>query len=96
MTLEEIRKFGMQEITYKPDWKDDVDIEFPLPCGVELYCLTICNNEVVKAPFYLEGLDGFLYITHLEELEMIHKMTLEQLFDYVEQIHPAFDRDSYN
>ena len=94
MTLEEIRKFGMYERTHKPDW-DDVAINFRLPCGVEMDCLTICGNEVVEPPLYLEGLDGFLCITHLEELELVHKMSANELFTYIEQIHSDFDRTKF-
>ena len=93
MTLEEIRKFKMEERTFKPDW-DDVCIEFTLPCGVELNCLTVCNNEVVE-DLSLEGLDSWIYFDEIEELETIHKLTLEQLFDYLEQLDSDFDRTEF-
>ena len=93
MTLAEIRKFGMEERTFKPDW-DDVCIEFTLPCGIELNCLTVCSNEVVEN-LSLEGLDSLIYFDEIEELEMIHKMSTNELFTYIEQIHSDFDRTKF-
>ena len=85
MTLHDIRLFDMKQ-KYVETWSDLTFIKYTLPCGVILHWYDTG---------FLEGLDGFLYITHLQELELVHKMTLEQLFDYIEQIHPAFDRTEF-
>lgn len=93
LTTEIIRSYGFPEKTRKPDW-DDVEIVFTLPNGIELGCLTVCNNEPCEMDS-LEGLDGFIYIETKEELDELLALTCEQVIQKVAEENEDFEIDEY-
>lgn len=93
LTQEIIESFEMRKENFKPDY-DDAGCRYTLPCGHDVEGFFMLNGDSCKMDS-LEGLDGYLYITTKEELEKIHKMTEDELFDYVESQNEDFDRGEF-
>jgi len=93
LTLEKIKSYGFKERTHKPDW-DDVQVDFTLPNGIELSALTVCCNQPVNVPS-LEGLDGYIYIQYVEELDNILKLSYEEVLNKIASDNDDFDINKY-
>lgn len=72
-----IESYGFEKTISKPDW-DDVQNNYELPNGIELSCLSVCNNEPCNVDC-LEGFDGFIYIDTKEELDELLKLTYDEV-----------------
>jgi hypothetical protein len=84
LTLEIIKSYGFEEMTYKPDW-DDVSVDFTLPNGLVLTTSTVCCNQPTESDT-LEGLDGFIHITTKEELDELVKLDYNGVSKLLKQI----------
>lgn len=94
LTLEKIESFNLEKSSYQPD-HDDKGYLFTLPkSGIELSCLFMCNGESNECDS-LEGLDRWIYIDSVEELELLISMTYEQTLDWVSTQHSDFEKDEY-
>lgn len=93
LSLEKIRSFNLKEKSVKPDW-DDAGFEFELPSGIELIGFIMLNSQPVKTNS-LEGMDGYIYITTVEELEELISLTYEDTLKKVKEKHPEFKIENY-
>lgn len=93
LTLEIIESYGFEKTTNKPDW-DDVQNNYTLSNGLELSCLTVCNNQPTNVDC-LEGLDGFIYITKKEQLDDLNSKTFEQICKEIAEINDDFEIEKY-
>ena len=90
LTLEIIESFGFEKTTKRSDW-DDVKNIYTLSNGIELSCLTVCNNIPITESYNLEGLDGYIYITTKEELEDLNNSTFEQVCEELSNEFEEFE-----
>ena len=74
--------------------KDDVEVTYTLSNGLELSCLTVCNNEPTDVDC-LEGLDDFIYIETKEELDKLNSQTFEEICIELSKKNPEFILDDY-
>ena len=75
------------------DW-DDCGFIVNLPCGIELTGHTLICNKPVKSKS-LEGLDSYIYIETREELYLLMKMSLDEVFNWVKSKDTNFDIEKY-
>ena len=93
MNLQLIRSFNPQEKVYKPDW-DDTAIDFTFSNGLTLTGFTQINNQSTETDC-LEGLDGFLYIDSIEQLESLISKSFEQVLEDIKKEDDSFPIDDY-
>lgn len=93
LSYKKIQKFNLPERTYKPDW-DDTSVEFTLPSGINVSGMTQCNNSPCKMDA-LEGLDGYIYIETISELEKFIKMNWDETMKYIAENDEDFNPDEY-
>lgn len=93
LTIDIINDYGFGVKVNRPDY-DDVQNTYTLPNGLELTCLTVCNNEPVKVDS-LEGLDGFIYITTKEELDVLINKSFEDICNEIAKKEKDFNIEDY-
>lgn len=93
MNLQQIKSFNPSENIYKPDW-DDTAIDFTFENGLTLTGFTQINNESVETNS-LEGLDGFIYIDTIEELEYLLSQSFEDILQDIKLKDNSFPIDNY-
>ena len=93
LTLETIRKYSVSERTHKPDW-DDTAINFTFPNNIDLTCLTVCCNNIVD-DLSLEGVDGFIYIETVEDLELFVSKSCDEVLNGIYDKDKRFKIDEW-
>lgn len=93
LTLDAIRKFSVSERIQKPDW-DDTAINFTFPNNIDLTCLTVCGNEIVD-DLSLEGVDGFIYIETVEDLELFVSKSCDEVLNGIYETDKRFKIDEW-
>lgn len=93
LSLKKIRKYGFEERLYKPDW-DDVAIEFTLPNGLLLTGMTVCSLNPTDCDM-LEGLDGWICINTVEELEKLMELSYNDIIKKISSENEDFNMSNY-
>lgn len=85
LNLQLIEKFAeennMSKSIWTPDW-DDRGYTFTLNSGIDINVLFVCNSTPCDSDM-MEGLDGWICIQTLEELEKFNSMDYNETLQYI-------------
>lgn len=94
LTLKLIEDFNLKQRVVTPDY-DDAGYEFTLPSGIILIGFFMISHEPCETDS-LEGMDGYIYIDTVEELEeLVAIKSYAETLLWIKKRDKDFDLEEY-